>query len=61
MGEEGVRKLFAKDWPALKQINFGKLLIYAGNNKIGDGGMQVLLHRTLNLLQTLGLGREIVI
>lgn len=25
MGEEGVRTLFAKDWPALKQINLGSL------------------------------------
>ena len=49
MGEEAVRKLLAKDWSALKEINLG-------GNKIGDGGLQVLLHRVSEKLQKLSLG-----
>lgn len=44
IGVAGVRKFVGKDWPALREIHFGKFLCYLGKNNIEDRGFEILLN-----------------
>ncbi len=45
IGEEGVRKLFSRDWPELNELWLSKSILQIDYNNISDTGLKILLSR----------------